>query len=77
MYLSGSIVVREALNTDIQSILDSTCVQQVDMRQEHFLGSGISKRVIKGTVSVQVITKNTKNKVLSALKHSDLCSICC
>ena len=36
-----------------------------------FVGSGISKRVIKGTVSVQVITKNTKNKVLSALKHSN------
>ena len=64
------IVVKEALNTDIQSFWIALAYAG-GYAVGTFVGSGISKRVIKGTVSVQVITKNTKNKVLSALKHSD------
>jgi len=33
-----------------------------------YVGSAISKAVIKGTVSVQVITKNSKNCVTEAIK---------
>ena len=64
------LVVREALNTNLQSI-QIAFAYSGGYAAGSFLGSGISKIVIKGTVSVQVITKNTKNKVLSALKHSD------
>ena len=58
------------LNTNLQSIWIAFAYSG-GYAAGTFLGSGISKIVIKGTVSVQVITKNTKNKVLSALKHSD------
>ena len=61
------IVVKEALNTDIQSFWIALAYAG-GYAVGTFVGSGISKRVIKGTVSVQV---NTKNKVLSALKHSN------
>lgn len=64
------IVVKEALNTNIQSFWIALAYAG-GYAVGTFVGSGISKKVIKGTVSVQVITKNEKNKVLSALKNSN------
>ncbi len=64
------IVVREALNTDIQSMWIALAYAG-GYAAGTFTGSGISKKVIKGTVSVQVITKNYKNKVIEALKNSN------
>lgn len=64
------VVVKEALNTDIQSIWIALAYAG-GYAAGTFTGSGISKRVIKGTVSVQVITKNYKNKVIKALKNSN------
>ncbi len=64
------IVVKEALNTNIQSFWIALAYAG-GYAVGTFVGSGISKRVIKGTVSVQVITKNTDNKIISALKSSN------
>lgn len=64
------IVVKEALNTNIQSFWIALAYAG-GYAVGTFVGSGISKRVIKGTVSVQVITKNTDNKIISALKNSN------
>ena len=64
------IVVKEALNTSIQSFWIALAYAG-GYAVGTFVGSGISKRVIKGTVSVQVITKNTDNKIISALKNSN------
>ena len=63
------LVVKQALSTDIESIWIAVAYAG-GYAAGTFFGSGISKRIIKGTVSVQVITKNTKNKVIEAIKLS-------
>lgn len=63
------LVVREALNTDIESIWIAFAYAG-GYAAGTFVGSSISKSVIKGTVSVQVITKNTKNKVTDVIRNS-------
>lgn len=63
------IVVKEALNTNIQSIWIALAYAG-GFAAGTYLGSAISKHVISGTVGVQVITKNTKNKVINAIKES-------
>ena len=63
------LVVREALNTDIRSIWIAFAYAG-GYAAGTFTGSNLSKRVIKGTVGVQVITKNIKNKVIDAIKQS-------
>lgn len=64
------IIVREALNTDIQSLWVAISYAG-GYAAGTFTGSSISKRVIKGTVSVQVTTKNIENKVIKALQNSN------
>lgn len=64
------VVVKEALNTNIESFWIALSYAG-GYAVGTFVGSGISKKVIRGTVSVQVITKNEKNKVISAIKHSN------
>jgi len=61
------IVVKEALNTNIQSIWIALAYAG-GFAAGTYVGSAISKAVIKGTVSVQVITKNSKNCVTEAIK---------
>ena len=61
------IVVKEALNTNIQSIWIALAYAG-GFAAGTYLGSAISKAVIKGTVSVQVITKNKNNCVTEAIK---------
>lgn len=63
------IVVREALSTDIQSLWIAFAYAG-GYAAGTFTGSSLAKRVIKGTVGVQVITKNEKNKVIEAIKQS-------
>ena len=63
------IVVREALNTDIKSIWIALAYAG-GFAAGTYLGSAISKKVIRGKVGVQVISKNTKNKVIEAIKNS-------
>ena len=63
------LVVREALNTDIKSLWIALAYAG-GYAAGTFTGSSLSKRVIKGTVSIQVITKNTKNQVIKAIKDS-------
>ena len=63
------IVVREALNTDIKSIWIAFAYAS-GYAAGTFTGSNLAKRVISGKVSVQVITKNIKNKVIEAIKAS-------
>ena len=63
------IVVREALNTEVESIWIALSYAG-GFAAGTLFGSIISKKVIKGTVGVQVITKNTKNKVINAIKKS-------
>ena len=59
------LVVREALNTDIKSIWIALAYAG-GYAAGTFTGSNLSKRVIRGTVGVQVITKNVKNKAIKA-----------
>ena len=61
------LVVKEALNTNIQSIWIAFAYAG-GFAAGTYLGSIISKLVIKGTVSVQVITKNKHNSVTDAIK---------
>ncbi|MBQ9024003.1 MAG: DUF2179 domain-containing protein [Bacilli bacterium] len=61
------LVVREALSTDVQSIWIAVAYAG-GFAAGTYLGSAISKSVIKGTVSVQVITKNIKNCVTESIK---------
>ena len=63
------LVVREALNTDIKSIWIALAYAG-GYAAGTFTGSSLSKRVIKGTVGVQVITKNIRNSVIKAIKES-------
>ena len=63
------LVVREALNTDIKSIWIAFAYAG-GYAAGTFTGSNLAKRVIHGKVSVQVITKNVKNKVIDAIKNS-------
>ena len=63
------LVVREALNTDIKSIWIALAYAG-GYASGTFTGSSLSKKIIKGTVGVQVITKNAKNKVIEAIKNS-------
>lgn len=63
------IVVKEALNTDIQSLWIAIAYAG-GYAAGTFTGSGITKKIMRGTVSVQVITKDIKNKVTSAIKEN-------
>ncbi len=63
------LVVREALNTDIKSIWIALAYAG-GYAAGTFTGSNLSKKVIKGTVGVQVITKNKNNKVIEAIRKS-------
>ena len=63
------LVVREALNTDIKSIWIALSYAG-GYAAGTFTGSNLSKRVIRGTVGIQVITKNIENKVIDAIKQS-------
>ena len=63
------LVVREALNTDIKSIWIAFAYAG-GYAAGTFTGSNLAKRVIRGTVGVQVITKNVNNKVIDAIKNS-------
>ena len=63
------LVVKEALNTNMESIWIAISYAG-GYAAGTFVGSSLSKHVIKGTVSVQVITKNIKNKVVEAIKLS-------
>lgn len=63
------LVVREALNTDIKSIWIALAYAG-GYAAGTFTGSSLSKKIIRGTVGVQVITKNAKNKVIDAIKQS-------
>jgi len=64
------MVVKEALNTDIQSFWIALAYAG-GYAVGTYVGSGISKRVIRGTVSVQVITKNAQidNRKLKDFKN--------
>ena len=64
------LVVREALNTDIKSIWIAFAYAG-GYAAGTFTGSNLARKVIRGTVGVQVITKNTKNKVIEAIKKSN------
>ncbi|MBP3635058.1 MAG: DUF2179 domain-containing protein [Bacilli bacterium] len=64
------VVVKEALNTQMKSIWIALSYAG-GYAAGTFTGSGLSKRLIRGTVSVQIITKNTNNNVISALKNSN------
>ncbi len=63
------IIVREALNTELQSIWIALCYAG-GYAAGTFCGSLISQLTNKGTVSVQVITKDEKNKVTKSIKES-------
>lgn len=63
------IIVREALNTELESIWIALCYAG-GYAAGTFCGSLISQLTNKGTVSVQVITKDIKNKVTNAIKNS-------
>ena len=63
------IVVREALKKKIKSIWIALSYAG-GYAAGTFTGSNLAKRVISGTVGVQVITKNKDNKVISAIKAS-------
>lgn len=64
------LVVREAISTNSESLWIALSYSG-GYAAGTFIGSVISKIVIKGTVSVQIITKNTNNVVLDAIKHSN------
>ena len=63
------LVVKEALNTDIDSIWIAFAYAG-GYASGTFVGSSISNKVIKGTVSIQVITKNLENIVTNAIKDA-------
>lgn len=63
------IVVREALNTDIDSLWIAFAYAG-GYAAGTFVGSGLSQYFSKGTVSIQIITKDIKRKVSKAIKES-------
>lgn len=63
------VIVREALNTETKSIWIALCYAG-GYAAGTFFGSLISQLTNKGTVSVQVITKDEKNKVTKTIKNS-------
>lgn len=63
------IVVKEALNTELESIFIALAYAG-GYAAGTFTGSGITKKIMKGTVSVQIITKDENNKVTSAIKEN-------
>lgn len=63
------IIVKEALNTDIQSIWIALAYAG-GYASGTYVGSILSQLFSKGTVSVQIITKDIKNKVTKAIKDS-------
>lgn len=63
------LVVKEALNTNINSIWIALAYAG-GFATGTYIGSALSKILIKGTVSLQIITKNEKNKVTKAIKES-------
>lgn len=64
------IVVKEALNTEVQSIWIAFSYS-LGYAAGTYVGSGLSQIFNKGTVSMQVITKNFNNEVTKALKKSN------
>lgn len=63
------IVVKEALNTDLESIFIALAYAG-GYASGTFVGSGITNKIMKGTVSVQIITKDENKKVTSTLKEN-------
>ncbi len=63
------IVVKEALNTNNQSLWIALSYAS-GYAIGTYVGSGLSQLFSKGTVSVQIITKNIKNEVTKMLKES-------
>lgn len=64
------IVVREALNTEIDSIWVALSYS-FGYAAGTYLGTLLSQIFSNGTASVQVITKNENNSVTDAIKKSD------
>ena len=62
-------VVKEALTTNTQSILIAISYAS-GYACGTFVGSSLSKILSKGTVSVQIITKDVNNKVTKTIKNS-------
>ena len=63
------LVVKEALNTDMNSIWIALSYAG-GFATGTYVGSALSKILIKGTVSLQIITKNENNKVTKAIKDA-------
>ena len=63
------LIVKEALNTDIQSIWIAVAYAG-GYASGTFIGSMLSQLFNKGTVSVQIITKDIENNVTKAIKNS-------
>lgn len=63
------IVVKEALNTELESVFIALAYAG-GYAAGTFTGSGITKKIMRGTVSVQVITKNIKDKVTNVIKEN-------
>lgn len=63
------IVVKEALNTELESIFIALAYAG-GYASGTFVGSGITNKIMKGTVSVQIITKDENKKVTSTLKEN-------
>ncbi len=63
------LIVKEALNTDIQSIWIAVSYAG-GYASGTFIGSMLSQLFNKGTVSVQIITKDIENNVTKAIKNS-------
>lgn len=63
------IIVKEALNTNIQSIWIALAYAG-GYAAGTYVGSFLSQLFNKGTVSVQIITKDIKNKVTKIIKEA-------
>lgn len=63
------IIVKEALNTEIQSIWIALAYAG-GYAAGTYVGTVLSQLFNKGTVSVQIITKDIKNSVTKAIKDS-------
>lgn len=63
------VVVKEALNTNIESIWIALSYS-LGYAAGTYVGSYLSQKFNKGTVSVQIITKDSKNYVSKIIKES-------
>ncbi len=63
------LIVKEALNTDIESIFIAISYAG-GYASGTFVGSSLSSFFNKGTVSVQIITKDINNMVTNSIKES-------